>query len=57
MRVLRCKDAGVDCDYEIRGETEEEIFRKAKEHAMADHGMKEIPAYLVSKMRSLINEE
>ncbi|MFQ6066971.1 MAG: DUF1059 domain-containing protein, partial [bacterium] len=32
-KVLRCRDTGMDCDYEIRAETEEEILKKAAEHA------------------------
>ena len=28
-KVIRCRDAGVDCNFIARGETEEELFRKA----------------------------
>jgi predicted small metal-binding protein len=40
MKELSCRDAGFDCDYIVKGETEEAIFRKGEEHAMMDHGMK-----------------
>jgi predicted small metal-binding protein len=40
-----------------RGETEEELFRKALEHGRAEHGMTEIPKDLKEKMRKLIREE
>jgi len=56
-KVIYCRDAGVDCDFVVRGETEEELFRKALEHGKAAHGMKEIPDDLKKKMRSLIREE
>ena len=56
-KVIYCKDAGVDCDFVARGETEEELFRKALEHGKAAHGMKEIPEDLKDKMRALIREE
>jgi predicted small metal-binding protein len=42
-KEVRCRDVGADCDYVIQGKTEEEIFRKASEHAKAAHNMKEIP--------------
>jgi predicted small metal-binding protein len=56
-KVIRCRDAGADCDFVVRGETEEELFRNALEHGKAFHGMKEIPKDLQDKMRMLIREE
>ena len=56
-KVISCKDAGVDCDFVARGETEEELFRNALEHGWTFHGMKEIPKDLQEKMRKLIREE
>jgi len=56
-KALSCRDAGVDCDFVVRGETEEELFRNALEHGRTFHGMKEIPKDLQEKMRSLIREE
>jgi len=56
-KVIRCRDAGVDCDFVVRGETEEELFRKALEHGRKFHGMKEINQELKEKMRSLIRDE
>jgi predicted small metal-binding protein len=47
----------VDCDFVVRGETEEELFRNALEHGKAFHGMKEISKDLQDKMRTLIREE
>ena len=51
-KVISCKDAGVDCDFVARGETEEELFRNALEHGRTFHGMKEIPKDLQEKMGS-----
>jgi predicted small metal-binding protein len=56
-KVIRCRDAGVDCDFVARGETEEELFRQALEHGKTYHGMKEISKDLQDKMRTLIREE
>lgn len=53
-KELRCRDVGADCDYVVRGKTEEEIFRKAAEHAMTAHDMKEIPPELMAKARAAI---
>ncbi len=56
-KTIYCRDAGVDCDFVARGETEEELFRVALEHGKAAHGMTEIPKDLKEKMRKLIREE
>ncbi len=56
-KIIRCRDAGVDCDFVVRGETEEELFRKALEHGREFHGMTEIPEDLKQKMRALVREE
>lgn len=56
-KAIYCRDAGVDCDFVCRGETEEELFRNALEHGKTAHGMTEIPKDLKEKMRKLIREE
>jgi predicted small metal-binding protein len=56
-KVFRCRDLGLDCDAVIRADTEEEILKKAAEHAKAVHNMKEIPAEVAVKVRAAIREE
>lgn len=57
MKVISCREVGVDCDFEARGETVEELLRKCADHARSAHGMEEIPAELAAKVRSAIREE
>jgi predicted small metal-binding protein len=33
-----CHDAGCECDYIAKGETEEEVIRDAAQHGMKEHG-------------------
>lgn len=56
-KVISCRDVGVDCDFQARGETVEEIMQKCAEHARTEHGMTEIPADLQAKVRAAIREE
>ena len=56
-KVLRCKDVGMDCNFEVRANTEEEILMKAAEHAKTAHNMKEITKEIVEKVRSVIRDE
>ena len=51
-KVLRCRDVGMDCDFVARADTEDEILKKAAEHAAAKHDMKEIPEEVLSQVRS-----
>lgn len=57
MKVLHCRDLGFDCDAVVRANTEEEVLRKAAEHARNDHNMQEVPDEVVQKIRESIREE
>ena len=56
MKTLSCREAVFDCDYVVKGETEEEIFKNGAQHAMKEHGMKEedITPEFKDKLRGLI---
>ena len=56
-KVMKCRDVGVDCDFEARGATEEDILKQAAEHAKKDHGMAEIPPNLLAKVKAAIRDE
>jgi predicted small metal-binding protein len=56
MKTLSCREAGFECDYVVKGETEEEILRNGAEHAKRDHGMKdfEMTPEFEQKLKGLI---
>jgi|GEM_PF-231185 len=56
MKVLRCRDAGFDCDHVVRAESEEELLQQVAEHAQAVHHL-EVTPELVEQVKSLIQEE
>jgi predicted small metal-binding protein len=56
-KVLRCKDVGVSCDWEGRGQSVDEVLAKAAEHAKAVHGMTQIPPEMVEKAKAAIKDE
>ena len=56
-KALRCKDVGMDCDFEVRATTEAEILQRAAEHAQTAHGMREIPQEVVAKVRAAIRDD
>jgi predicted small metal-binding protein len=54
MKELRCRDVGFDCGAIVRAETEEEVLRQAAEHAGTTHGLTNLDADTVQKIRSKI---
>jgi len=46
MLTLACRETGLDCDYIIKGETEEDILKNGAEHAIQVHGMNADDIYL-----------
>ena len=53
-KVLRCGDLFPGCSIEARGETEEEILKQAAEHAKRDHGVVQIDAGALAKVKAAI---
>ncbi|HXR78855.1 MAG TPA: DUF1059 domain-containing protein [Bryobacteraceae bacterium] len=56
-KVVRCREVGVDCDFEARGETEQEVLKACAEHAKSAHNMDEIPPELASKVQAAMHDE
>ena len=53
-KELRCRDVGMNCDFEARGNTEDDILQQAAAHARSAHGMSEISPELAAKVRAAI---
>lgn len=56
IKTLRCRDAGFDCDGEIRAETEQEVLNQAAEHARTEHKVQVTPE-MADQIRTLIKDE
>jgi predicted small metal-binding protein len=54
MKRLACRDIGLDCDYIIKGENEEEIMKNAVQHAWEIHAIK--PEEMTSEMKVRIKD-
>jgi predicted small metal-binding protein len=55
-KLLRCRDVGVDCDFEVHAETEDEIMEKCAEHVKKVYNMTNIPPELAAKAKSVIKD-
>jgi predicted small metal-binding protein len=56
MKTITCREAGFECDFVVKGETDEEVMKNGAEHAIKDHHMKpeEITPEFKEKVRALI---
>jgi predicted small metal-binding protein len=57
-KVVECAqvDPTSGCTHVIRGKTEEEVMKKAAEHAKS-HGIRDVTPELQSKMRASMHDE
>ena len=51
MKTLSCREAGCECDYVAKGETEEDVLRDAASHGIEEHGKTEDD---MNKMKEMI---
>lgn len=56
-RRFDCRDAGPDCDFVARGETDEEIMGQVAEHARTAHGMDEVSPEVAERVRAAIRDD
>lgn len=54
MKELRCQDVGFDCKGVLRANTEEELLKQAADHARMDHGLTNLDAATVTKIRAQV---
>lgn len=56
MKDFHCRDAGMDCDFVAKGMTNDEVLKKAGEHAQKVHHLA-ASGDLTKKVVSLIHDE
>jgi predicted small metal-binding protein len=56
-KVLKCGDVNPGCNFEIRGDSEHDVLRKAAEHAKTVHHMESIPPDVLSKVKGAIHDQ
>ena len=55
-KVMKCGDLMPGCDFEARGDTEEDILNAAAAHAKEVHGLDVTPE-LAEQVKSVIKDE
>jgi len=57
MKVLGCKDIGVECDFVAKGRTSGEVLKKAADHAKAHHGIKRVTKDYLDSWKKHVHSE
>ena len=57
QKHLRCRDVGMDCDFEAHGASEDEVIQQAATHAQRVHGIREITPDLEQRVRAAIRAD
>ena len=52
--VINCRDAGVDCDFEARASTLDEVMQLCADHGVREHNMKGFGPDLYLKMKRCV---
>ena len=52
--LISCRDAGVDCDFQARGSSLDEVMQLCADHGAKEHNMKGFGPDLYRKMRSCV---
>jgi len=55
-KVLRCRDLGLTCDHETRGESVEDVLQKAYAHALLNHSDLKLTTELGERARAAIKD-
>jgi len=56
-KVLRCRDLGLDCPFESKGETVDAVLQKAYAHALVQHQELRITPELIEQAQAAVKEE
>jgi predicted small metal-binding protein len=51
---ISCRDAGVDCDFQARASSLEEVMQLCADHGIQEHGMKGFGPELYIKMQRCV---
>ena len=54
QKLFKCGDIGNNCNYQVRGKSEEEVLQKVSGHAKTAHNMTEISKEFSDKVRAAI---
>ncbi len=55
-KQLSCRDAGANCNFMVRAETEEEVLKYWNDHGCRIHGKCDVSLEMENKIKALIQD-
>jgi len=55
-KSFKCSDAGMDCGFEAKGESEQELMGQVAQHAKEAHGIEQVSPELAATVRGKIKD-
>jgi predicted small metal-binding protein len=55
-KTIRCRDLGLDCNYEARADDPEELLELVRHHARRVHSLEEMSEAMVAKIRGAMHD-
>jgi len=56
-KVLRCRDLGLDCPFEAKADSVEEVLQKAYAHALVQHQELKLTPELIEQAQAAVKDE
>jgi predicted small metal-binding protein len=56
MASFKCKDMGMQCEFEVKDENKDELMAMISMHAEKTHNMKDIPPDMAAQVQKVIKE-
>lgn len=56
-KIMKCRDVGMDCNFQAHGKTDEEVMKQAEQHAKEKHGITTMTPDLAARVRAAIKEQ
>ena len=56
-KVISCRDVGVDCDFQARAKSMDELMTVLAKHGKDAHGMTQISPEIVAKIKAAVRDE
>lgn len=56
MPSFKCVDIGMQCPFEVKTQTEEELMKMIAAHAATSHQMKDVPPDMMVKIKAAIKK-
>jgi predicted small metal-binding protein len=57
MPTFKCKDIGMDCTFETKAKSNDELIKQIKDHALKVHKIKDVSPELMTKISGAIKPD